>query len=132
MMIFAGLLAALPGFLLKFIGSGTLETVLSHQRAKLDSANERERIDAGREVKRLENEQDRRKRIAELQALEYQHKWLWIPKAAISLAAAQYIVISLVVQSLNLTADYNIVVPPLSFWQEGIVATVVAYIYLKS
>ncbi len=131
-MIIAGLLAALPGFLLKLAGSGLVDKVLDHKRKQMDTATEQAKIGLQREIKQLENEQDRRKRIAELQALEYQHKWLWIPKAAISLAAAQYIVISLVVQSFNLTADYNIVVPALSFWQEGIVATVVAYIYLKS
>lgn len=130
-MIFAGLLAAIPGFLLKFIGSGTLETVLSHQRAKLDSANERERIDAGREVKRLEAERDRRAKIAELQALEYQHWALWWPKLSIGMAVAFYVVLSFVVQALNLTGDYNIIVPELTLWQQYIAGVVVTYYFLK-
>lgn len=126
------LLGLIPSFLLKFIGSGTLETVLSHQRAKLDSANERERIDAGREVKRLESEQARRETIAKLQSLEYQHWALWWPKMLIGIAVAQYVVISFVVRSLNLTADYNIVVPELTPWQAGIAVLVTGYYFLKS
>ena len=129
-MIFAGLLAALPGFLLKFIGSGTLETVLSHQRAKLDSANERERIDAGREVKRLENEQDRRKRIAELQALEYQHGWLWFPKFLIMLSVAVYICARFSVLTWGLD-DFGVAVKPLDPWLEYVAGGVLAYLFLK-
>ena len=128
--MFAAIFAFLPGFLLKFIGSGTLETVLSHQRAKLDSANERERIDASREVKRLENEQARRETIAKLQTLEYQHWALWWPKMLIGLAVAQYVVISFVVRSLNLSADYNIVVPELTAWQAGIAVLVTGYYFI--
>lgn len=129
-MIFAGLLAALPGFLLKFIGSGTLETVLSHQRAKLDSDNERERIDAGREVKRLENEQDRRKRIAELQALEYQHGWLWFPKFLIMLSVAVYIYARFSVLTWGLD-DFGVAVKPLDAWLEYVAGGVVAYLFFK-
>lgn len=129
-MIFAGLLAALPGFLLKFIGSGTLETVLSHQRAKLDSANERERIDAGREVKRLENEQDRRRRIAELQALEYQHGWLWFPKFLIMLSVALYIFARFAVLTWGLD-DFGVAVKPLDPWLEYVAGGVIAYLFLK-
>lgn len=129
-MIFAGLLAALPGFLLKFIGSGTLETVLSHQRAKLDSDNERERIDAGREVKRLENEQDRRKRIAELQALEYQHGWLWFPKFLIMLSVAVYICARFSVLTWGLD-DFGVAVKPLDAWLEYVAGGVVAYLFFK-
>ena len=129
-MIFAGLLAAIPGFLLKFIGSGTLETVLSHQRAKLDSANERERIDAGREVKRLEAERDRRAKIAELQALEYNHKWLWIPKFMIMLFVALYICARLAVLTWGLD-DFGVAVKPLDPWLEYVAGAVVAYVFLK-
>jgi hypothetical protein len=128
--MFAAILAFLPGFLLKFVGSGVLDTVLAHQRAKLDSANERERIDVGREVKRLENEQARRETIAKLQALEYQHWALWWPKMLIGFAVAQYVVISFVVRSLNLSADYNIIVPELTAWQAGIAVLVTGYYFI--
>jgi hypothetical protein len=128
--MFAAIFAFLPGFLLKFVGSGVLDTVLAHQRAKLDSGNERERIDAGREVKRLENEQARRETIAKLQALEYQHWALWWPKMLIMMSVAQYVVISFVVQSMNWAADYNIVVPELTVWQAGIAFLVTSYLFI--
>lgn len=122
--------AALPGFLLKFLGSGVIESVLSHKRQVLQSANERERIGLEREIKRLENEQDRRKRIAELQALEYQHWALWWPKMIIGLSVATYVAGSFAVKTLGL-GDYNVAVPPLDAWQQGVAAIVVGYIFLK-
>lgn len=126
------LLGLIPSFLLKFIGSGTLETVLSHQRAKLDSANERERIDAGREVKRLEHEQQRRELITKLQGLEYQHWALWLPKMIVGLSVASYVAASFMGKTLNLAADYNVIVPELDVWQQGIAGLVIGYYFLKS
>ena len=88
--ILAGLVSALPSFLLKFIGSGTLETVLSHQRATLDSANERERIDAGREVKRLESILAEKQLIKDLQIKELEHPIMWVSKFMLVFSVCLY------------------------------------------
>lgn len=128
--MFLTLLGFIPGFLLKFVGSGVLETALSHQRAKLDSANELTRIKAGSEIKRLEHEQNRRETIAKLQVLEYQHWALWWPKMLIGMSVATYVAASFSAKTLNLTADYNIIVPQLDIWQQGIAAGVVSYYFI--
>ncbi len=130
-MIIAGLLAALPGFLLKLAGSGLVDKVLDHKRKQMDTATEQAKIGLQREIKQLENEQDRRKRIAELQALEYQHKWLWIPKFLIMFFGSLYICARLAVLTWGLD-DYGVAVKPLDPWLEWVVGSVVIYMFLKS
>lgn len=126
------LLGLIPGFLLKFLGSGVIESVLSHKKQMAETKTASERIRADVEIKSLEGELKRRELVAELQGREYQHWALWWPKMLIGMAVAQYVVISFVVRSLNLTADYNIIVPELTTWQATIAAGVTGYYFLKS
>lgn len=123
--------AFLPAFLLKFLGSGVIESVLAHKKQMAETKTASERIRADVEIKGLENELDRRRLIAELQGREYQHWALWLPKMLIGISVAQYVAISFVVRSLNLSADYNIIVPELTVWQAGVAAGVTAYYFLK-
>lgn len=122
--------AFLPAFILKFFGSGVIESVLAHKRQMAETKTASEKIRADVEIKGLENELDRRRLISELQGREYQHRALWWPKMLIGLAVAQYVVISFVVRSLNLSADYNIVVPELTAWQAGIAVLVTGYYFI--
>ncbi len=122
--------AFLPAFLLKFLGSGVIESVLAHKRQMAETKTASEKIRADVEIKGLENELDRRRLIAELQGREYQHWALWWPKMIIMMSVAQYVAISFVVRSLNLSADYNIIVPELTVWQAGIASGVTAYLFI--
>jgi hypothetical protein len=126
------MLALIPGFLLKFLGSGVIDSVLAHQRKKLESANELERIKLEGSIRGLEIEQQRRETIAKLQALEYQHWALWWPKLLIGFSVASYVAASFAAKTLNLTADYNIIVPSLDIWQQGVAGVVTGYYFLKS
>ena len=126
------MLSFLPAFILKFFGSGVIESVLAHKKQMAETKTASERIRADVEIKSLENELERRKLIAELQVHEYQHWALWWPKMLIGLAVASYVMCSFLAKTLNLTADYNIVVPSLDVWQQGIAAIVVGYYFLKS
>ena len=126
------LLGLIPGFLLKFLGSGVIESVLSHKKQMAETKTASERIRADVEIKSLEGELKRRELIAELQGLEYQHWALWWPKMIIGLSVASYVAASFMGKTLNLTADYNIVVPELDIWQQGIAYLVTGYYFLKS
>ena len=126
------MLAFLPAFLLKFLGSGVIESVLAHKKAMAETKTASEKIRAEVEIKGLENELDRRRLIAELQGREYQHWALWWPKMLMGLAVASYVAASFAAKTLNLTADYNIVVPDLDVWQQGIAGLVTGYYFLKS
>ncbi len=122
--------AALGAFLLKFATSGIIDKLLDHKRKQLETATEQQKIVLQRDIAKLQDEQDRRKRIAELQALEYQHWALWWPKVIIGLSVASYVAGSFAVKTLGLN-DYNVAVAELDLWQQGIAAVVVGYYFLS-
>lgn len=122
-------IAALPAFLLKFLGSGVIESVLKHKQTLAMSKTVSEQIKADIEIKALENELERRRLIAELQVHEYQHWALWVPKMLIGIAVALYIVARFSVKTWGLD-DYNIAVAALDMWEQGVVAIVVGYYFL--
>ena len=122
--------AALGAFLLKFATSGIVDKLLDHKRKQLETATEQQKIVLQRDIAKLQDEQDRRKRIAELQALEYQHWALWWPKVIIGLSVASYVAGSFAVKTLGLN-DYNVAVAELDLWQQGIAAVVVGYYFLS-
>jgi hypothetical protein len=123
-------LAAIPAFLLKFLGSGVIESVLSHKKQMAETKTASERIRADVEIKSLEGELNRRQLIAELQGKEYRHWALWLPKMLIGLAVAFYIVARFSVKTWGLD-DYGIAVSPLDTWEQGVVGIVTAYYFLS-
>jgi hypothetical protein len=123
-------LAAIPAFLLKFLGSGVIESVLNHKKQMAETKTASERIRADVEIKSLEGELKRRELIAELQGKEYRHWALWLPKMLIGLAVAFYIVARFSVKTWGLD-DYGIAVSPLDTWEQGVVGIVTAYYFLS-
>ena len=124
------MLALIPGFILKLLGSGIIEKVLDHKRKAMDTATEREKIKLQGEIAVLEAERERKARIAELQALEYQHGWLWFPKFLIMLSVAVYICARFSVLTWGLD-DFGVAVKPLDPWLEYVAGGVIAYLFLK-
>jgi hypothetical protein len=122
--------AALGAFLLKFATSGIVDKLLDHKRKQLETATEQQKIVLQRDIAKLQDEQDRRKRIAELQALEYQHPVLWLAKFLIMIAVAQYVFARFSVKTWGLD-DFNIAVAPLDAWEQGVVVVVLSYIFMS-
>ncbi len=121
--------AALGAFLLKFATSGIVDKLLDHKRKQLETATEQQKIVLQRDIAKLQDEADRRKRIAELQALEYQHPALWWPKVLIGLAVALYVVARFSVKTWGLN-DYGVAVADLDVWEQGVAGLVVGYYFL--
>ena len=125
------MLSLLPGFILKLLGSGIIEKVLDHKRKLLDTATEQQRIKLQGEIAVLEAEKSRKARIAELQALEYQRWETRLVKMMLGFPVAVYVSASFIVAALNLTGDFNIVVPDLNAWQQAYALGVSGYYFLS-
>lgn len=128
-MIFAGLIAALPGFLLRFVGEGALEKVLVHRKDMAASANELEKAKMNADLKGIEFELQRRAMIRDLQLREYEHPLLWWPKAIIMLAVALYVFARFTVKTWGLS-DFHVAVAELDTWEAGVASVVMAYLFL--
>lgn len=124
-----GLLGVLFPFVKGLLGDGLVEKLLTHKRSLAESANELEKAKLDADVRVIEHELSRRAMIKELQLKEYEHPFLWWPKALIMMAVALYVFARFMVKTWGLN-DYQIAVAELDTWEAGVASMVLAYLFL--
>lgn len=124
---------ALLGLLFPFVkgllGDGLVEKLLEHKRQLAASATELEKVKIEADIKTLDYELQRRAMIRDLQMKEYEHPFLWWPKALIMMAVALYIFARFMVKTWGLD-DYGVAVVDLDAWEASVASAVLGYLFL--
>lgn len=123
------MLALLPAFLLKFLGSGVIQSVLDNrlEMSKTATAAEKNRLDA--DVQSLQFELQRRQAQRDLQIKELEHPWLFWPKFVVMMVVALYVAARFTVKTWGLS-DFGVVLQPLDAWEQWVAYTVMGYMFL--
>lgn len=124
-----GFLLGLFPLLLKFTGTGVIQTILDNklEMSKTANAAEKNRLDA--DVQSLQFELQRRQAQRDLQIKELEHPWLFWPKFLIMLVVALYVAASFSIKTWGLS-DFGVVLLPLDPWQQGVAGAVIGYMFL--
>lgn len=100
------------GFLLKFLGGGVIQSLITARQNELASANETRRIVLQQELAILNAEVERRKTAAQLQQAEQQWRLLRAGKGLLMLSVGLYWAARFTARLLGLD-DFNVMIKPL-------------------
>jgi hypothetical protein len=116
-------------FLLRFLGEGTIGTILEHRKemAATATAAEKQRLDA--DVRHAEFELQRRAMQRDLMLKEMEHPWMWWPKFLIMLFVGLYWAARFFVKFTGLN-DFNVAIAELSEPEAAVSLMVLGYMFL--
>jgi hypothetical protein len=127
------MLTFLPGFILKFLGGGIIQSALNHRKDMAEVAakagNDKERLKNEAAAKELDSEIRRREAVKELQIKEAEHPYLWWGKFLLIMAVSLYWAARFCARILGLD-DFNVFVKELDAPEEYVSYLVLSYLFL--
>ena len=119
------------GFLLKFLGGGVIQSLITARNNELASANETRKIQIQAELDQLNAETERRKLTVDLQIAEDRYLILRIGKGLLMISVGAYWAARINARLFGID-DFNVVIKSLDAQEFQVSAMVLTYWFISS
>jgi hypothetical protein len=130
-MFILSLLSTVFPFVLKFLGTNSVEKVIAYKQAQMESATELKKAELNADIEMMKQENERKKMVRDLQLKEYEHPMMWWPKFILFFSICMYWSMKFTVKWVGLD-DFGVEITPLDASEENVSLMILSYLTLEN